>query len=73
MGLLKKAGCNILHYNSIYFFVQMTFVVITYSFIGNGRVIFFISSISDDSFELQESGNVVNDGKHDGKDEERGL
>ena len=51
----------------------MTYDVITYSFIGNGRVIFFISSISDDSFELQESGNVVNDRKYDGKDEERGL
>ena len=44
----------------------------TYSFIGNGRVI-FIGTISDNSFELQESGNVVNDGEHDRKDEERGL
>ena len=51
----------------------MTFGVITYSFIGNGRVIFFISSISDDSFKLQESWNIVHDGKYDGKDEERGL
>ena len=69
MGLLQKAGGN--HF--LLFCSNDFFGVITYSFIGNGRVIFFISSVSDDSFKLQESGNVVNDGKHDGKDEERGL